>query len=134
MIEKGTFSAYIDNKVANRMGDGTTIKSFGELALIYDIRRQATVKAETSGTLFVLDRDTYRYTIANSYEKRSQDIMDALLKVPLLKNLTPAQMEKLVEAVELTTYEEGTCLTRYRYCYHHIYASLPIYYFIEFGS
>ena len=54
-----------------------------------------------------LDRDTYRYTLANSYEHKYQLINAALLRVPLLQNLTAAQMVKLVETVELTTYSEG---------------------------
>ena len=65
------------------------------------------MRADKAGTLFALDRDTYRFTIANSYEKKNHEIAEALQKVPLLKNLTDSQMEKLIETVELTTYNAG---------------------------
>jgi cAMP-dependent protein kinase regulator len=107
IVQKGSFTVLVDGKPVAQIGDGHQAKSFGELSLIYDVPRQATVRADTNGSLFALDRNTYRFTIANSYERKNHDISEAVQKVPLLKNLTPAQMEKLIETVELTTYNEG---------------------------
>lgn len=112
VIEKGTYTVLVDKKPVAVIGDGQQVKSFGELSLIYDVPRQATVRADSEGSLFRLDRDTYRFTIANSYEKRNHEIGDSLQRVPLLKNLTPAQMAKLIETVELTTYGEGDEIIR----------------------
>ena len=40
--------------------------SFGELALIFNSPRAATVTASTDGLLFYIDRDTFRAAVANS--------------------------------------------------------------------
>lgn len=108
VIEKGIFTVLVDNVPVSQLGENRPLKSFGELSLIYGVSRQATVRADSSGSLFALDRNTYRYTLANSYERKNHEINTALLRVPLLQNLTSSQMAKLVETVELTTYSEGS--------------------------
>lgn len=62
--------------------------SFGELALMYYTQRQATVVATTPGTLWTLDRDTFRRLVLNrAHEKRL--IYDRFLRtVPMLQTLT----------------------------------------------
>jgi cAMP-dependent protein kinase regulator len=104
IVEKGTFSVLVDKKHVGTIGEG---KSFGELALVYNTPRQATIRADTPGTLFSLDRHTFKYTLANNMEKKSTDIEDALEKVPLLKNLTSDQRSRLADTVELITYGAG---------------------------
>ncbi len=41
-------------------------ESFGELALLYSSKRQASVNAKTHCILWSLDRETYNYIIKNS--------------------------------------------------------------------
>jgi hypothetical protein len=113
VVERGLYTVLVDNVPVSQLGDHKAVKSFGELSLIYGVPRQATVRAETKGSLFALDRDTYRYTLASIYERKSLEINEALSKVPLLQNLTPAQMAKLVETVELTSYNEGKSIILY---------------------
>jgi CRP-like cAMP-binding protein len=62
--------------------------SFGELALMYYTQRQATVVSATTGTLWTLDRDTFRRLVLNrAHEKRL--IYDRFLRtVPMLQTLT----------------------------------------------
>jgi CRP-like cAMP-binding protein len=69
--------------------------------------RQATIKADTAGLLFYLDRETFRYTLANTSAAKATMITNALSKVPLLANLTSDQISRISEAVELVKYQEG---------------------------
>ena len=94
----------MDKKPVATFGEG---KSFGELALVYNTPRQATIRADSMATLFSLDRATFKYTLANNFEKKNSDIEEALSKVPLLRNLTDDQRSKLADTVELISYNAG---------------------------
>ncbi len=104
IVEKGTFTVLVDKKPVAQIGEG---KSFGELALVYNTPRQATIRADSPSTLFSLDRNTFRFTLANNLERKTTEIEDALIKVPLLQNLTPEQVSKLADTVEVITYNPG---------------------------
>ena len=48
-------------------------KSFGELALLYNTPRAATVHAVTQSVVFALDRETFRNTLANTSFSKVRD-------------------------------------------------------------
>lgn len=104
MIEHGAFSVIINNAVVGQLGDG---QSFGELALLYDTNRQATIRAESPSVAFTLDRDTFRYIVAHSSDSRRVEVQRALSKVPLLSGLTSHQIAKLSDSVEIVKFEPG---------------------------
>ena len=69
--------------------------SFGELALLYNKPRAASIKCKEAGVLYALDRGTFRAVLTSS-SKSTVDKQVALLKrVPLLEGLTDAQMQAL---------------------------------------
>lgn len=82
--------------------------SFGELALLYNAPRQATVRCETAATVFSLDRETYRFIIARSTNSRENEIKNSLKRVPLFADLTEEQFNKLSDIVEIFPYNAGT--------------------------
>lgn len=104
IIEKGIFTVIINKAHKGQIGPG---KSFGELALLYDIERQATIRAESSATVFALDRATFKFTLANNMEDKSSEIKEAVQKVPLLQGLTSQQMDRLTDTVMLIDYNPG---------------------------
>jgi len=104
VIDEGTFTVLKDNLPVISLGKG---KSFGELALLSNNPRQATIRADTDGLLYTLDRQTFRYTLANSSSNRSNMISKALKQVPLLSSLTPDQISKISDCVELVKYTAG---------------------------
>ena len=94
----------MDDKPVAEFGKG---KSFGELALVYDAPRQATVKADTEAVVFTLDREAFRNTIAQTSSNKTEDIRAALKNVELLADLTDDQLYKISDSVEVFTYNEG---------------------------
>jgi CRP-like cAMP-binding protein len=48
-------------------------ESFGELALLFNAPRAATISAYTDAKLWVLDRNTFRNGVRSSAEKRRGD-------------------------------------------------------------
>jgi cAMP-dependent protein kinase regulator len=103
-VERGSFTVIVDMKHVGQFAEG---KSFGELALVYNTPRQATIRADSSATLFSLDRNTFKFTLANNLERKNSEIEDSLAKVPLLQNLTHEQLEKLADTVEMINYNAG---------------------------
>jgi len=104
IIEKGTFTVLVNDTPVATLSDG---KSFGELALLYNTPRQATIRSQGPAQLFSLDRDTFRYTLAKSSSERSYHIQHSLSQVPLLSGLTSLQLSKISEAVEIIKFEPG---------------------------
>lgn len=61
--------------------------SFGELALMYNMPRAATIQAATKGSLWAMDRQTFRrIVLKRAFKKRK--MYEALIdNVPMLKAL-----------------------------------------------
>ncbi|GHJ85485.1 hypothetical protein NliqN6_1887 [Naganishia liquefaciens] len=81
--------------------------SFGELALMYNAPRSATVVAQTKGTLWALDRISFR-TILLDHTSRKRRMYETFLAiVPILASLEPHERAKIADALESRTYQNG---------------------------
>lgn len=109
IVEQGSFTVLVNDAAVGTIGDG---KSFGELALLNNTPRQATIRADVNSTLFALDRDTFRYTLARSSAARQTAITNALSKVPLLEHLFDHQLAKICDTVEIVSYNPGDFIIR----------------------
>jgi MFS family permease len=61
LIKEGTLDVYIDGTLVQSLGSGD---SFGEIALLRDVPRTATVKARTEASLYALDRRHFLAAVA----------------------------------------------------------------------
>jgi CRP-like cAMP-binding protein len=62
--------------------------TFGELALMYDAPRAATVIAASNVVTWALDQTTFKKTLKDSTIKKRSMLQDFLKDVPILKLLT----------------------------------------------
>ena len=97
-----------------KMGDPETyIKSykegdsFGELALLYNYKRNYTIKAKTDAVLFSLDRKTYKSIVLGNELKQREIFATALKRVDIFQNLTPNEFGKICDIMVIKFYQEG---------------------------
>lgn len=100
VVESGSFTYFVDGKPVGKAHPGN---SFGELALMYNSPRAATVRADSDSVVWSLNRMTFRTILANATNNDSQKVKNSLRKVELLKDLEDAQLESLAGAVQVST-------------------------------
>lgn len=103
IVEEGIYGVEVDGKEINvQIGPGG---SFGELALMYNSPRSATIKALKDGKLYAIDRLTFRRVIIDlAHEKRCK-YMDFLKSLPLLAtSLSEQEIGKIADALEEVNY------------------------------
>lgn len=86
--------------------------SFGELALMYNCPRTATIRAATEGVVFATDRQTFRQIVTKSQAKQRQLYEAFISKVPLFGNLSPAERASIADYLVAQTFEDGACPIR----------------------
>ncbi|KAJ5643781.1 uncharacterized protein N7484_006288 [Penicillium longicatenatum] len=114
IVENGNFDIYIHSSGAVQPGpDGLGNKvsstgpggSFGELALMYNAPRAATViSTEAKSTLWALDRITFRRILMDSAFQRRRMYEAFLEEVPLLSSLKPYERSKIADALDTIKY------------------------------
>jgi cAMP-dependent protein kinase regulator len=121
VVETGSFDIFINpsgklesgpdgmgNKVATTGPGG----SFGELALMYNAPRAATVVSTEPSTLWQLDRVTFRRILMDSAFQRRRMYESFLEEVKLLSSLTPYERSKIADALETQKYPAGSTIIK----------------------
>ncbi|KAJ5386436.1 cAMP-dependent protein kinase regulatory subunit [Penicillium cosmopolitanum] len=114
IVEKGHFDIYIHSSGSVQPGpDGLGNKvatngpggSFGELALMYNAPRAATViSTDAKSTLWALDRITFRRILMDSAFQRRRMYEAFLEEVPLLASLKTYERSKIADALDTIKY------------------------------
>jgi cAMP-dependent protein kinase regulator len=81
--------------------------SFGELALMYNAPRAATVVAREEMTLWALDRTTFRSMVMGQAISKRSKHSKFLEGVKLLSTLTQSERETVIDNMEEEIFEEG---------------------------
>ncbi|KAF2832366.1 camp-dependent protein kinase-like protein regulatory subunit [Ophiobolus disseminans] len=119
VVEKGAFDIYVNpsgkleagvDGLGNKVGSVGPGGSFGELALMYNAPRAATVMSSEPSTLWALDRVTFRRILMDSAFQRRRLYEGFLEEVPLLSSLTPYERSKIADALETKKYPPGTVI------------------------
>jgi CRP-like cAMP-binding protein len=85
---------------------------FGELALIYNAKRAASISATSACTLWSLDLRTFRRMLATASSSQTMARIEFLRRVPLLQNLSNEQISKLAGALTSQTFADGAPIIR----------------------
>jgi len=109
VVETGTLDIFI-SKNGNppvKVGDYGPGASFGELALMYNAPRAATIVATSDCILWALDRITFRKILMENTSRKRKMYEIFLEEVPLLQSLEPYERHKIADALESVTYNDG---------------------------
>ncbi|XP_041045020.1 cGMP-dependent protein kinase 2 isoform X3 [Carcharodon carcharias] len=86
--------------------------AFGELAILYNCTRTASVKAVSSVKTWVLDQDVFRNIMRGTTQARQEQYRNFLRSVSLLKNLPEDKLMKIVDCLEVEYYDKGDYIIR----------------------
>uniref|UniRef100_A0A1E1X8B1 cAMP-dependent protein kinase type II regulatory subunit n=1 Tax=Amblyomma aureolatum TaxID=187763 RepID=A0A1E1X8B1_9ACAR len=114
VIASGTYEIFVntDREQDKLVGKYDGAGSFGELALMYNMPRAATIKAVTEGALWAMNRQTFRRIVLKSAFKKRKEYENLLEKVPMLKSLNSYERMNLCDALMPRSYKEGELIIK----------------------
>jgi cAMP-dependent protein kinase regulator len=110
VVESGTlscFKLFPGNKEETFLKKYQPGESFGELALLYNAPRAATIKADTEALLWSLDRYTFNNIVKGAASKKREKYETFLGKVKILQTMDTYERSKLADAFKEETYQPG---------------------------
>ncbi|KAJ7533473.1 hypothetical protein O6H91_13G050700 [Diphasiastrum complanatum] len=121
IVESGEFEVLVAQQQGGNEGDpelGTVVhrhtpkasSCFGDLALMYNKPRQASIRAVTEGTLWTLDREAFRGLLLMKYTHRSA--LKYLRRVEVLARLTLGQLVRLTDTLSELQFRDGETILR----------------------
>merc|ERR1719289_360991 len=87
-------------------------KLFGELAILYNCKRTATIKAATNCKLWAIDRASFQTIMMRSGLEKQTKYTSFPKSVPSFANLNEETLIKIADVMEETVYKEGDYIIR----------------------
>ncbi|XP_062837779.1 cAMP-dependent protein kinase type II-beta regulatory subunit isoform X2 [Anolis carolinensis] len=108
VIDWGTYDIYVKCEGVGRcVGTYDNRGSFGELALMYNTPRAATIIATSPGAVWGLDRVTFRRIIVKNNAKKRRMYESFIESLPFLKSLELSERLKVVDVIGTKIYKDG---------------------------
>eukprot|EP00934_Nitzschia_sp_Nitz4_P006232 Nitzschia sp. Nitz4//scaffold21_size171442//84084//87944//NITZ4_002168-RA/size171442-augustus-gene-0.90-mRNA-1//-1//CDS//3329542432//6222//frame0 len=108
-IVRGEVTFLVDGK---KVGSAGPCNSFGELSLLYSSPRAASVRADTSATLFRLDQKTFRFMMQSQTKKSEEERKRLLRQVPFFTDLSDADINRLYSVMQPILFSTGDYIVR----------------------
>lgn len=104
VVQSGTCDIFKDDELVLKVTFGM---GFGELALMYDAPRAATVKATADVQAWAIDRIAFKQVMMGTTTKKRATYEGFLESVELLSTLTKTERLTVADALQPYTYEPG---------------------------
>lgn len=82
-------------------------EAFGELALLYNAPRAATITVKTSALLWELDRQTFNHIVKDAAQKKRDKYEDFLATVPILQSMDNYERSKIADSIKEHDFSKG---------------------------
>ncbi|XP_013790560.1 cGMP-dependent protein kinase, isozyme 2 forms cD4/T1/T3A/T3B-like isoform X1 [Limulus polyphemus] len=109
VMEEGKVEVSKDRKFLCTLGPG---KVFGELAILYNCTRTATVKAIMDCKLWAIERQCFQTIMMRTGLVRQAEYTDFLKSVPTFRKLNEETLIKIADVLEETSYNKGDYIIR----------------------
>ena len=109
VLEEGHCEVFVDDAMVKEYHSGG---SFGELALMYDAPRAATVRCTGPCKLWTLDLRTFRRLLATTASAQMMNRCEFLRRARLLRDLSNDQISKIAGALETASFQAGAYIIR----------------------
>ncbi|XP_056447694.1 cGMP-dependent protein kinase 2 [Gadus chalcogrammus] len=109
VLADGRLDVVQHSKLLTSIAGWTT---FGELAILYNCTRTASVIAMSSTLTWALDREVFQNIMRRTAETRHQQYRNFLRSVSLLANLPEDMLSKIVDCLEVEYYDKGEYVIR----------------------
>ena len=111
IVDSGTLDCFVAPE--GTASPGNLVKqydagtSFGELALMYNTPRAATIIANTDSNLFAIERDVFRKLILQGYMAKRSRFEKILEEIPLLKSMEKYERSVLADSFDERRFKAG---------------------------
>ena len=85
---------------------------FGELALMYNAPRAATIQSKGEGKIFGLDRSTFTHIVQEAATKKRKTFLEILSKVEILGEIDPYEKEQICDVLKEEYFEAGSYIVK----------------------
>ncbi|XP_063050671.1 cGMP-dependent protein kinase 2 [Engraulis encrasicolus] len=109
VLADGALEVYQQNQLLTSIPVWST---FGELAILYNCTRTASVKAVTCVRTWALDREVFHSIMRMTAQTRHEQHRNFLRSVSLLANLPEEKLCKIVDCLEVEYYDKGDYIIR----------------------
>ncbi|CAE7213983.1 PKAR [Symbiodinium natans] len=109
VVEDGQMNCYIRRPDGSEemVKECTAGDAFGELALLYNCPRAASVQAVQRSVLWELDRESFNNIVKKAAIARREQLEEFLQKVPVLKGMDAYERTSLCDVLQPVTFAEG---------------------------
>uniref|UniRef100_A0A8D0GFB5 cGMP-dependent protein kinase n=1 Tax=Sphenodon punctatus TaxID=8508 RepID=A0A8D0GFB5_SPHPU len=109
VLAEGRLEVFQQNKLLSTIPVWT---AFGELAILYNCTRTASVKAVTDVKTWALDREVFQNIMRRTAQARHEQYKNFLRSVSLLKNLPEDKLTKIIDCLDVEYYDKGDYVIR----------------------
>ncbi|CAD8144423.1 unnamed protein product [Paramecium octaurelia] len=115
VVDQGELNCY---KRFTKDGENKFLKvyypgeSFGELALLYNAPRAASIQSKTNSVLFALDRQTFNHIVKDAAMKKREKYVNVLKQIELLSMMDPYERSHVADAIRSAVFQKGDYVIR----------------------